>query len=701
MSLGDEQGRMAELVELLRVYNNSYYALDAPLIGDDEYDRLFRELQALEERHSEWRDQNSPTMQIGAAPLKAFAIRAHLCPMRSLANAMDDAEFCAFDKRMRERLGEEYIDYCAEPKIDGLAISLIYRNGRLQSGITRGDGLQGEDVTRNVLTLQQIPRELLDKAKAPNLLEIRGEVFMDLEGFGKINAQRSECGEALFANPRNAAAGSLRQLDSKITQRRPLRFCAFGIGEIEGVKLPNSQFARLEWLSNLGLPVNSENRRVRGIDEAVNYYERLAVRRANLGYEIDGTVFKIDSIAAQESLGFNVRSPRWAIAWKYQAQEVTGRIVDIVVQVGRTGVLTPVAQLDDGQGKPVAVGGVRVRHASLHNEDEIRKKGIRIGDYVMVRRAGDVIPEVVRVMEDRRMGMEAELRVFQMPQECPVCAAPVERILGEVVTRCLNGMQCRAQLSQSIQHFASRKGVDIRGLGLKMVEALIDAGKIDDVADLYAIKHEDIAEMERKGEKSAANLIEALDASRKPRLDHFIYALGIREVGEATAQTLAAYLKSLEAIMEADLETLESLPDVGPVAAGHICAFFAIKRNCGIVARLCAKFDIQAVEAADVAAAANNGHPLCGKVVTLTGRMECMTRTEAKAYLKDLGAVVRDQVTSAIDVLIVGSGAGSKLAKGETLGIEVMDEAAFLQSLKKNTSIKKARHQKEEKGAEP
>ena len=545
-------------------HNYHYYVLDDPVITDAEFDQLMQALLALEEKHPELVTPESPTQRVGAKPLSEFPEVRHALPMLSLANAFTTEEMEAFDRRAREKLNIDVIEYAAETKLDGLAISLIYDHGRLARGATRGDGSTGEDVTLNVRTIKAVPLRL--RGSYPPRLEVRGEVYISKEGFTALNKAQEENGGKLFANPRNAAAGSLRQLDPVVTATRPLLFFAYGIGDHAGAVLPQQHNDQLQELQEYGLPVSPETRVVTGLDGCREYYQTIGKKRGKLPYEIDGVVFKVNSISQQEHLGFVSRAPRWAIAWKYPPEEVSTRITDIEIQVGRTGALTPVARLE-----PVAVGGVTVTNATLHNEDEIKRKDVRIGDTVIIRRAGDVIPEVVRVMLERR---PHDTREFHMPRKCPVCHSAVERVEGEAIARCTAGLFCPAQRIQSILHFASRRAMDIEGLGDKLVEQLVEKKMIHTVADLYALSEEQLAGMERMGDKSAGNVLAALKKSKETTLNRFIYALGIREVGEATALALARYFGELAPIMNATTEELERVPDVGPVVAKHITGFF-------------------------------------------------------------------------------------------------------------------------------
>ncbi len=562
--------RAARLREEVNHHNYRYYVLDDPQIPDAEYDRLFRELQDLEAQYPSLVTPDSPTQRVGAPPLEAFAQVRHEVPMLSLDNAFSEQEVREFDRRVGQWLEDERVEYVIEPKLDGLAVSLLYEEGVLVRGATRGDGTRGEDITENIRTVKAIPLRLLD-GEHPHRLEIRGEVYMSKAGFEALNRRREQAGERLFANPRNAAAGSLRQLDSRITAQRPLSFFAYGIGRMEGQDLPDRHSTGLERLARWGLPVPPQTRVIHGIDDALGYYEEVAAKRDALPYEIDGLVYKVNRLDQQQALGFVARAPRWAVAHKFQAEEALTHVEDIQVQVGRTGALTPVARLE-----PVHVGGVTVTNATLHNEDEVRRKDVHIGDTVIVRRAGDVIPEVVSVITERR---PADARAFVMPAHCPVCGSDVVREEDEAVARCSGALSCPAQRKQAVRYFASRRAMDIDGLGEKLIDRLIDGGMIGDAADLYTLTAEQLADLDRMGAKSAENLVEAIEASKSTTLARFLYALGIREVGEATARALAGHFGDLDALMDADGQALEAIPDIGPTVARHIVTFFRQPHN--------------------------------------------------------------------------------------------------------------------------
>jgi DNA ligase (NAD+) len=657
------------LREQLNRHNYLYYVLDAPEIPDAEYDRLLRELQALEEKYPALVTTDSPTQRVGAEPLKAFGEVRHEVPMLSLANAFSDEELEDFDRRVRERLGtDQTVSYAAEPKLDGLAISLLYEDGRLVRGATRGDGTTGEDVTQNVRTIDAIPLRLRG-SDYPPLLEVRGEVFMPKAGFEALNQQQRDKGDKEFANPRNAAAGSLRQLDSRITATRPLSFFSYGVGKVEsgkveGGRLPDTHSAIMAQLRDWGLPVSPELKVVQGAKGCRQYYEHIGQHRDSLAYEIDGVVYKVDSQELQAELGFVSRAPRWAIAHKFPAQEELTVLQDVEWQVGRTGALTPVARLE-----PVHVAGVVVSNATLHNLDEIERKDVRVGDTVIVRRAGDVIPEVVSVVSARR---PRHSKKIHLPKHCPVCGAEVERPEGEAVARCTGGLFCPAQRKNAIKHFASRRAMDIEGLGDKLVEQLVDSGLVESVADLYDLTVDQLAGLERMAEKSAHNLVAALDKSKDTSLARFLFALGIREVGEATAQNLAQHYGDLKKLMSADEEHLQTVPDVGPIVAQHIEHFFRQAHNREVIHKLLdAGIQWPKVKVRDVAEL-----PLAGKTVVLTGTLS-LPRDEVKAELQALGAKVTGSVSKKTDMVIAGEAAGSKLEKAQALGIEILDEAAL------------------------
>ncbi|KPK10901.1 MAG: aromatic ring-opening dioxygenase LigA [Acidithiobacillales bacterium SG8_45] len=659
------------LREQINHHNYRYYVLDDPEIPDAEYDRLLRQLEALEQTHPELITPDSPTQRVGAAPLDKFREVKHEVPMLSLGNAFSDDEVRDFDRRARERLGTDKIHYSAEPKLDGLAISLVYEDGLLKRAATRGDGYTGEDVTQNVRTIDSVPLKLIGKGY-PHLLEVRGEVFMSKAGFAELNERQRKQGDKTFANPRNAAAGSLRQLDSRITATRPLEMYCYGIGKVEGGKLPTTHSKILSVLRDWGIRINPEASVLKSIDTCIDYYNDILTRRDKLSYDIDGVVYKVDDLAQQEELGFVSRAPRWAIAHKFPAEEELTKLLAIDVQVGRTGALTPVARLE-----PVFVGGVTVTNATLHNQDEIDRKDIRIGDTVIVRRAGDVIPEVVSAIVSKR---KKGARRFKMPTRCPVCGSAVVQLEGEAVARCSGGLYCSAQRRESIKHFASRRAMDIEGLGDKLVETLDEQGLIQNVADLFSLKADDIAGLERMGAKSAANLIEALDKARSTTLPRFIFSLGIRQVGEATALALANHFGKLDTLSKAKQDELEAVPDVGPVVAESISTFFKQQHNREVIQKL-----VKAgVNWPDIEVKAKHELPLAGQTFVLTGTLSSLTRNEAKARLQALGAKVAGSVSTKTDFVVVGADAGSKATKAEELGIEMLDETGLTRLLKKH-----------------
>lgn len=660
--------RAATLRELINHYNYLYYAIDNPEVPDAEYDRLFRELLELEQAHPELQTTDSPTQRVGGEALDKFAEVEHAIPMLSLDNVFDLEELTAFDKRVRDWLNSDQSQtYAAEPKLDGLAISIRYENGVLVQAATRGDGSRGEDVTTNVRTIKSVPLKLQGD-NIPTVVEVRGEIFMPKAGFERLNRQQLENNKKPFVNPRNAAAGSLRQLDSKITAQRPLEIYCYGLGYLEGMARPESHTAAMKLIEGWGCRISPELKKLTGLEACQAYIQQLGERRDSLDYDIDGVVLKIDNTDLQERLGFVSRAPRWAIAYKFPAQEEMTVVEDIEIQVGRTGALTPVARL-----KPVFVGGVTVSNATLHNEDEIRRKDVRIGDSVIVRRAGDVIPEVVKVITSKRPD---NVRNFVMPQQCPVCGSDVEREEGEAVSRCSGGLFCAAQRKEAIKHFASRKAMDIDGLGDKLVEQMVEAGLIKDVADLFLLKVEDIAALERMGQKSAENLVNALQAAKKTRFPRFLYALGIREVGEATARSLAMTFTDLDSLMQANVETLIEIEDVGPVVAHHIETFFQQEHNREVIQRLLSLGVHWPQEER-----ANTNTALSGKTVVLTGTLSQMSRSEAKEKLLALGAKVAGSVSKKTDYVVAGADAGSKLSKAESLGIPVVGEDTLIEWL--------------------
>jgi len=661
------QQQIDKLRQDLRRYEYEYHVLDNPTIPDAEYDRLFHQLKALEAEHPELITADSPTQRVGAKPLSGFAQIRHEIPMLSLDNAFSDEEFYAFVKRIEDRLIclPEPLTFCCEPKLDGLAVSILYVNGVLTQAATRGDGTTGEDITANIRTIRNIPLQLL-MDNPPARLEVRGEVFMPHEGFERLNQQALEKDEKTFANPRNAAAGSLRQLDPKITSKRPLVLNAYGIGIAEGVDLPNTHYDRLQWLKSIGIPVNPEIRLCNGTDEVLDFYRDIQNKRSSLGYDIDGTVLKINDIALQEKLGFISKAPRWAIAYKFPAQEELTRLNDVEFQVGRTGAITPVAKLE-----PVFVAGVTVSNATLHNGDEIERLDIAIGDTVVIRRAGDVIPQIIGVLHDRR---PADARPIVFPETCPVCDSAIVRIEGEAVARCTGGLFCAAQRKEALKHFVSRKAMDIDGVGGKLIEQLVDRELVHTPADLFKLDLTTLTRLERMGTKSAENALASLEKAKNTTLARFIFALGIREVGEATALNLANHFKTLEALQNADLEALQQVPDVGEVVANRILAFWHEPHNVAVVNDLIAQgVHWETVETKEV-----TENRFKGKTVVLTGTLTQMGRNEAKALLQDMGAKVSGSVSAKTDFVIAGDAAGSKLTKAQELGVAVLTEEEFL-----------------------
>ncbi len=651
--------RAEQLREQIRFHNHRYYVLDDPQVPDAEYDRLLRELQSLETEHPQLVTIDSPTQRVGAEPVSAFGEVQHEVPMLSLDNAFDNDELAEFDRRAREKLEVDILEYTAEPKLDGLAVSLLYEDGILVRGATRGDGSCGENITQNVRTIQSIPLKLIG-TDYPQRLEVRGEVFISRAGFSALNQQQQAQEQKLFANPRNAAAGSLRQLDPRITAERPLEMYCYGIGLVAGGGMPGSHGGILAQLREWGLRVYKGIETVRGVQGCIAYYATLEAKRSQLPFEIDGVVFKVDRLDYQQTMGFVSRAPRWAIARKFPAQEELTTVIDIDVQVGRTGAITPVARLE-----PVFVGGVTVTNATLHNEDEVRRKDIHVGDTVIVRRAGDVIPEVVSAIKEQR---PKNARAFVMPTVCPVCGSDIEKVEGEAVARCSGGLYCEAQRKQAIKHYASRRAMDIEGLGDKLVEQLVDQKLIDDVADLYALDAETLAGMERMGEKSAANLLAALEISKETTLDRFLYALGIREVGDATARALAQAFGNLDALMKANESRLEAVPDIGPIVAAHIVKFFKQRHNLDVIKKL------QDIGIHWPAIEVIHHQPLAGQTYVLTGTLSLMTRDEAKQKLQMLGAKVSGSVSRKTTAVVAGEKAGSKLTKAESLGVRIMTE---------------------------
>jgi len=669
----DIAARAAKLRREIDRANYNYYVKDTPTLPDAEYDRLFRELQALEEQDPALATPDSPTRRIGAMPAEAFAQVTHPTPMLSLNNAFTETEVEAFDRRVREGLRVAGpIEYAAEPKFDGLAVSLTYDKGVFALGATRGDGFTGENVSANLRTLRSIPLRL-EGRNLPDFLEVRGEVLMLKRDFQTLNREQQKKGEKDFANPRNAAAGSLRQLDSRITAVRRLAFFAYGLGRVGGGNIPTDRHShQLDYLESLHFPVARERSVVKGVEGLVDYYRGIGSRRDTLPFEIDGVVYKVDELEFQTRLGFVSRAPRFAVAHKYPAQEEVTQVLGIDVQVGRTGALTPVARL-----APVLVGGVTVTNATLHNEDEVRRKDVRIGDYVIVRRAGDVIPEVVGVVKERR---PAGVRPFRMPSKCPVCGSNVERPEDEAVARCTAGLYCPAQCKQALLHFAGRRAMDIEGLGEKLVDQLVDQGLVKTPADLYRIDAENLANLERMAEKSAANVLDAIEKSKNTTLARFIYALGIRNVGEATARDLARHFGKLEPLIQAGEVELQQVPDVGPVVARSIARFFGERHNREVVAQMRSL----GVTWPESPVTRPPLQPLAGKTFVLTGTLSHFSRDHVKERIEAKGGKVSGSVSKKTDYVVAGAEPGSKHDKALELGIAVLDEQGLLELLGRN-----------------
>lgn len=662
--------RLQELRQILNEHAIRYYVEDAPTIPDAEYDRLMQELLEIEAQYPQWISEDSPSQRVGGAPLSSFEAVTHERPMLSLDNAFADSELDNFFRRIGERVAAtQHTRFCCEPKLDGLAVSLLYVDGRLTQAATRGDGTTGENITENVRTIKSIPLKLSGTGW-PSRIEVRGEVFMPKEGFERMNAQALKKGQKVFVNPRNAAAGSLRQLDSRITAKRPLAFYAYSVGVVEGAELSTSHYERFLQLKSWGLPVSPETQRVENAAQVKDYYQTIMARRANLPYEIDGVVIKVDDIALQEKLGFVARAPRWAIAYKFPAQEEMTRLNEVEFQVGRTGAITPVAKLE-----PIFVGGVTVSNATLHNADEIERLGVMVGDTVIVRRAGDVIPQIVSVVLERRP-QEAQPIIF--PSHCPVCQSDVERVEGEAVARCTGGLVCQAQRKEALKHFVSRKAMDVDGLGDKVIEQLVEREMVETPADLFKLRAGELTVLDRMGPKSAQNITQALINAKHTTLARFLYALGIREVGEATAMNLAQHFCTLEAISQASIEQLIEVQDVGVIVASHVHAFFSQEKNQRVVQELrdlgVTWPDIEPQDAA-------KPQPLAGKTVVLTGSLVQLSRNEAKAALQSLGAKVTGSVSKNTDMLFAGEAAGSKLVKAQELGIEIFSEQDLLDLL--------------------
>jgi DNA ligase (NAD+) len=659
------ENEIDQLISTINEHNIRYYVDDNPSIPDAEYDRLMQRLRMLEAEHPELQRSDSPSLRVGGLALAKFEQVTHLKPMLSLDNAFSEEDFAAFHKRVTDRVGE--FSYCCEPKLDGLAVSILYRDGVLERAATRGDGAVGEDITENVRTIRAVPLKLRGDDYPP-LLEVRGEVFMPKSAFEALNERNRVKGDKLFVNPRNAAAGSLRQLDSKITASRALAFYAYALGVVEPESFPlaDTHLGQLQQLKTWGLPISSEIRLAKDLSEVDDYYRDIMARRSALAYEIDGVVFKVNSIEAQQTLGFVSRAPRWAIAYKFPAQEEMTLLEGVDFQVGRTGAVTPVARL-----KPVFVGGVTVSNATLHNADEIARLGVKVGDTVIIRRAGDVIPQVVAVVPEKRPEDATEIR---FPEQCPVCGSQVERLEGEAVARCTGGLFCEAQRKEAIKHFASRKALDIDGMGDKIVEQLIDKELVESPADLFSLTASALTMLERMGLKSATNLVQAIEAAKQTTLAKFLYALGIREVGESTAANLARHFKELDALKQASVEQLIEVEDVGAIVAQHVAHFFAQPHNLEVIDKLLAA----GVTWPAIEAPSEDEQPLKGQTWVLTGTLSQMSRTDAKAQLEALGAKVSGSVSKKTDCVVAGEAAGSKLTKANELGVKVLDEAGLL-----------------------
>ena len=682
-----------KLVDTLNSYSKAYYVDDNPVVPDSEYDRLYRQLELIEQSNPAIIADDSPTKRVGGATLSEFEQVTHRVPLMSMGDIFNNAELIDFDARMSSASGQSVVEYCAEPKLDGLAVSLIYKKGKLVQAATRGDGKVGENVTSNVMTIKAIPLKLTGD-KVPDYIDVRGEVIMTRSGFNQWNERARATGGKVFANPRNAAAGSLRQLDPKVTAKRPLAFFAYYVGECEGYDLPRDQYHRLLALKELGFPVNPNIKCVKGLNGLKTFYEDILSKRETLNYDIDGVVLKINSLDTQNEMGFTAKNPRWAIAYKFPPEEMMTKLLDVEFQVGRTGAITPVAKLT-----PVYVGGATVSSATLHNADEIERLGLKIGDMVIVRRAGDVIPQVSGVVKEKRDGTEKDI-VF--PKYCPECGSLIEKVEGEAVARCTGGLVCSAQLRQSIIHFVSRDAMDIEGFGDRIIEQLVATKKISSVADLYTLSENDLATTildngseDRKvrflGHVVAKKLITAIDKSRVTPLNRFIYALGIREVGSSTARTLASNFKTIDDLIKASYSKLLNLPDVGPVVARHIADFFAEKHNLEIIDRLVKRDDgflfsagIELTALPQQSELNADNQPFLGKTFVITGTLDSMDRNEAKAKLLSLGAKVSGSVSKKTFAVVCGSDPGSKLTKATELNVRVIYEEEFLQLLKEN-----------------
>lgn len=663
--------QLRQLRNTLRHHEYQYHVLDAPEIPDADYDQLMQQLIALETAHPELISADSPSQRVGAQPLAEFSQVQHEIAMLSLDNVFDQDSFLAFNRRIQERLKtSEAIRYCCELKLDGLAVSLLYENGLLTRAATRGDGSTGENITANVRTIRAVPLRLQGE-HIPERLEIRGEVYLPLSGFEKINEQARRTGAKVFANPRNAAAGSLRQLDPRITAQRPLTFCCYGVGLLVNGELADSHMARLQQFKRWGLPVSEHSRLCDTPEQVLDFYQHIEQQRDQLGFDIDGVVIKVDDLALQQQLGFVARAPRWAVAFKFPAQEQTTLLLDVEFQVGRTGAITPVARLE-----PVQVAGVLVSNATLHNADEIERLNLCIGDNVIIRRAGDVIPQIISVLPRQP---DQNIREIVFPDHCPICGSAIERLQGEAVARCSAGLICAAQRKEALWHFVSRKALDVEGIGSKLIDQLVDKEYIRTPADLFHLSVGQLTGLDRMGVKSAQNVVNALQKAKTTTLARFLYALGIRETGEATAQNLARHFITLEALMQASEEQLQQVDDVGVVVARNLRHFFADSTNRAMIQQLL-DAGIHWPQPA-VSVAQHNDHPLAGKTMVLTGTLSQLSRDDAKARLSALGAKVTGSVSKKTDLLIAGEAAGSKLSKAQELGIEIIDETELLRLL--------------------
>ena len=675
-SIEDVIEQLTSLRNLIRHHEYCYYVLDAPEIPDSEYDKLIKQLQKIEQQYPDLITTDSPTQRVGGAPLAQFASIKHELPMLSLDNVFDESSFIAFNKRVKDRLHlneNEQVEYCCELKLDGLAVSILYENGKFSKAATRGDGTTGEDITANVRTIKTIPLVLIGE-NIPARLEVRGEVFMTHKGFAKLNADAEKRNEKVFANPRNAAAGSLRQLDPKITAKRPLSFYCYGVGIIEGSSLPDTHYDRLMQFKAWGLPVSDKVEKRQGAQAALDYFKQIGEQRMSLDFDIDGVVIKVNSIALQNELGFVARAPRWATAFKFPAQEEVTQLNKVDFQVGRTGAITPVARLE-----PVSVAGVIVSNATLHNSDEIARLGIREGDYVTIRRAGDVIPKIVAVLLDRR---PTDTKEIVFPTHCPICGSLIVRDEGQAISRCAGGLICPAQRKEALKHFVSRRAMNVDGMGDKIIEQLVDKDYVKTPADLYKLNLPTLCSLDKIGEKSANNLLNALDASKNTTLSRFIFALGIPNVGEVTAENLVNQLGNLSAIENASLEQLQTVNDIGVVIAESIIDFFQEPHNRNVIEQLTSEeINIHWQDITPQTQTTIVDSPFSGKTIVLTGTLSVLTRDEAKNKLKQLGAKVTGSVSKNTDLVIAGEAAGSKLDKAQELGIKVIDEQEMLNLL--------------------